>query len=217
MSLITDVIDRILDPILAKLKEALGPFGKLFDLLGHFWTNITTLWTDIDKLVTSIRAEISAWKNFKESINFRSRVINLKIAIEKSEDFIRELARAKDSIMELWTTLKGKFETTGDPAAEAEDAVKDIEQSGLKDILAKFPKLLKGAEKVLGFVAIVTDALESIITGVHDLQTIVDTLRDIREEIESLATVFLSQKNPRRRVRLADGSTMRIRVGSLHS
>jgi hypothetical protein len=214
---LSDIVGRLLDPILAKLKEALGPFGKLFDLLGKFWTNLSNLFGDIQKLVDSILFEIRAWRTFKESLSFRTRVINVKSAIDKTEEFWRQIVAAKDAVIDLWQQLKSKVEFGGNPTEEAEAAVKDIEASGFKTILEKFPRLLKGAEKALGFVAIVADALESIISAVHDLQAIVDVLKSIREEIETGSTVFLSQTNRRKTVTLSDGTTMKIRVGNLHS
>jgi hypothetical protein len=214
---LSDIIFRLAEPILAKIKEALGPFGKLFDLLGKFWQNLTNLFADIQTLVSSILSEIAAWKSFKESLSFRTRVINVKSAIDKTEEFWQQIVAAKDSVIDLWKQLRGKFETTGNPTEEAEQAIADIEGSGFKTILEKFPKLVKGAEKVLGFVAIVADALESIIAGVHDLQAIVDVLKGIREEIETGSTVFLQQKNARKIVKLDDGTSMKIRVGNLHS
>src|SRR6266480_1851895 len=147
-------------PILDAIKRAFAPFGRLFDLLSRFWTNLTNLWTDIGTLVESITAEITAWKNFKENVSFRTRVINVKKAIDKTEEFIAELSAAKTAVLDLWTQLKGKFETAGNPTEEASEAIKDIEKSGFRELLSKFPRLLKGVEKILGFVAVVADALE---------------------------------------------------------
>jgi hypothetical protein len=202
---------------LTKIKELLGPFGKLFDLLGRFWHNLTNLFSDIQLLVDSILAEIEAWKSFKQNIAVRTRVINVKRAIDKTEELWQQIVAAKDAIIDLWKTLKTKFEATGNPTQEAEDAVKDLEGSGLKGLIEKFPKLFKALEKVLGFVALIADALESIIDAIHDLQAIVNVLSALRREVEELDTVFLSQKNPRRTVRLAEGRSMKIRVGNLHS
>jgi hypothetical protein len=189
----------------------------LFDLLGKFWTNITHLWENIEKLVQSILSEINAWRNFKEEIAFKYRVVSLPAAIDKSRQLLDQIISAKDAVIDLWNQLKGKFEATGNPTEEAEQAIQDIEASGFKAILEKFPKLVKGAEKVLGFVAIVADALESIIAAVQDLQAIVDVCRSLREEIETANTIFLSQSNRRKIIRLEDGTTMKIRLGNLHS
>jgi phage-related minor tail protein len=206
----------IFNPLLAAIKRALGPFGKLFDLLSKFWTRITRLWTNLNKLVTSITTEIQEWKRFKEDIRYRTRVISIPAAVEKTRAFIEQIVAARDAIFDLWDILKSKFEGTANPTEEAEQAIKDIEASGLHDILSKFPRLLKGAEKVLGFISIVADALESILDAIDDLQRIVDVLKSIREEVEHGSTVFLSQSNKRRTLKLADGGSIKIRVGNLH-
>lgn len=206
----------IFNPLLAAIKRALGPFGKLFDLLSKFWTRITKLWTNLSKLVDSITSEIAEWKRFKEDIRYRTRVISIPAAVEKTRQFIEQIVAARDAILDLWDILKSKFEGTANPTEEAEQAIQDIEASGLHDILTKFPRLLKGAEKVLGFIAIVADALESVLDAVDDLQRIVDVLKSIREEVEHGSTVFLSQSNRRKTLKLADGGTIKVRLGNLH-
>jgi len=217
MSLLSDALDRLLQPIIDKIQKALGPFGKLFDLIGKFWDNLTNLGSKIQELVNLVLAEIEAWKNFRENITFRTRVISLPAAIDHIQQFWDEIMNAWHAVLDLIKNLKGKFETTGDPAGEAEEAIKDIEGSGFKTILEKFPKLAKGLEKVLGFVAIIVDALESIISGVDDLLTVVKALRDIRINIETADAIFLKNSNPRKTIKLDDGTTMKIRVGNLHS
>lgn len=208
---------RLLQPLIDKLKEALGPFGKIFAIVNKFWTRLTSLRQNVQKLVDTILGEIRAWKGFKEDIAFRTRVINLPKAIDKTKEFIDQLRSAWDAVIELWTDLKGKLEFGGNPTEEAEAAIKDLEASGFKDILSKFPRLLKGAEKVLGFVAIVADALSSILAAIDDLQRIADAVKALREEIETGSTVFLNNRNPRKTIKLADGGSMKIRVGNLHS
>jgi phage-related minor tail protein len=207
----------LFNPILTAIKNALGPFGKLFDLLGKFWRRITHLFEKINTLVELIQHEISAWRNFKEDIAYRTGVINIPIAVEKTRELIDEIVRARDAIVDLWNQIRDKFQTGGNPAEEAEQAIKDIESSGFRDILSKFPRLLKGAEKILGFIAVVTDALETILDALDDLISIVKALRDVREEVEHGATVFLQQKNKRRSLALADGGSIKVRLGNLHS
>lgn len=207
----------IFNPILAALKRALGPFGKLFDLLGKFWENLKTVGTRSQKLISSIIDEITAWKNFKENISFRTRVINVKAAIDKSEEFIQQLSAAWNAIKDLISQIKQKFQTAGDPVGDAKAAVDDIESGGFKGILEKFPRLAKGLEKLLGWVALLADTLETISSSIDDLQTIIDTISAIREEVETGSTIFLQQKNPRKTLKLDDGTPIKIRVGNLHS
>jgi prefoldin subunit 5 len=211
-----DLFNPIIDRLLSKLKELLGPFGKLFDLLGKFWTNLRTFGSRVLNLYQSILSEITAWRGFRAGLRARTRVVNLSKAIEQTQDLIEEVKQAWLAVKDLIQNLKGKFETTGNPTEEAEEAIKDIEGSGFKAILEKFPRLAKGLEKVLGFVAILADALESISAGVDDLQRILDTLRDLREELEFGKTIFLNQGNLRKTVTLSDGTKMKIRLGNLH-
>jgi prefoldin subunit 5 len=144
-------------------------------------------------------------------------VINVKSAIDASEDFIAQLSTAWTAIKDLVQQIKTKFQTAGDPVGDAKAAIDDIEASGFRGILEKFPKLVKGAEKVLGWVALLADTLETISSSIDDLQAILDTITAIREEVETGSTVFLQQKNQRKLVKLDDGTTMKIRVGNLHS
>jgi hypothetical protein len=211
------LLDALLKPLVDEVKKLLAPFTNLFNLLTHFWENVKNVFTDANNLVQSVIAEVNAWRNFKEDVAFKTRLVSLPIAYDKTKEFILSIPAAWHAIVDIVQQIKGKLETGGNPTEEAEQAVKDIEESGFKAIFKQFPKFAKGFEKVLGFVALIADALESIISGIHDLQTIVDTLRGIREEIEHADTIFLGQSNPRRVVKLADGTTMKIRVGKLHS
>jgi phage-related minor tail protein len=210
-------LSDLFNPILSAIKRALGPFGRLFDLLGKFWQRITHLFERIQELVELVETEIREWRNFKEDIAYRTGVINIPKAVEKTRELIDEIARARDAVVDLWLTIRDKFQTGGNPTEEAEQAIKDIEASGLRDILSKFPRLLKGAEKVIGFVAIVTDALETILDALDDIIRIVKAIRDIREEVEHGRTIFLQQKNPRRALALKAGGSIKVRLGNLHS
>jgi hypothetical protein len=217
MSLIGDTIERLLAPFFDKLKSVFAPFGKAFNLVGRFWNQLTTIGSRSRDLVNSVVLEVEAWRNFKENIAFRTKLISLPAAIDHIGDFIGQVRAAWDAVLDIIRQIKGKFETTGNPTEEAEEAIADIQNSGFRGILEKFPKLFKGLEKVLGFLAILLDALESISAGVDDLQTIVNALRTLREDVESGGPLFLSQSNPRKSLRLDGGGSIKIRVGKLHS
>jgi len=210
------LLDQLLQPVLDRLKVVFRPFGKLFALLSKFWTGITTLGQKVRDLISLVTDEVNEWKNFRENIAFRTRVINVKSAIEHVQDVWQQAIDAYHAVLQLVQELRGKFETTGNPTEEAEQAIADIESSGFKTILEKFPKLLRGAEKALGFVAIVADALESIVTAVDDLTTIVNALKAIRENIETGKSLFLKQSNPRKSIKLKGGGSIRVRTGNLH-
>lgn len=204
-----------LSGIVDTFKSFLGPLGKLFDSLKQSYDKLTTIFDAANKLKDSIVGEVIAWKNFKQDIRLRQRVVQLESAIQKTRDLIEGIPEAWRSIQDLVKQIRSQI-TEGNPVEEAETAAEDLESGGLKSFLEKFPKLAKGLEKVLGVLAIVLQALEAIRSAIDDIQTVVDELKRLRLEIEKLDTIFLSQSNKRKRLKLEDGSTIRIRVGKLH-
>ena len=217
MGLLGDLEERFLSPILDRIKAALGPLGKLFDLVSKFFKGFKQSFDKGNQLAAEIINEIHEWRNFREAIPVRTGVINLPHAIDKSQELLDQIKAAWNAIVDLAKQIKKQAQgQTENPTDEAEQAVKDIEGSGIKSILEKFPKLAKGLEKLLGFLAIAVGILESIQSAIDDIQAIVDVVKGIREEIETGSTIFLSQKNKRKVVKLDDGTSMRIRVGNLH-
>lgn len=197
------------------IRNFLGPFAKLFDSLKKTFDHVINVLALADKLATSIREEIDGWKNFKQDIRFAQRVINLERAVQKTRDLIEGIPEAWHSILDLIKEVKSQIGGAESPVEEAETISEDIESGGVKKLLQRFPALAKFLEKALGFLAIVIGALEAISKSIDDVQTIVDELRRIRLEIEKLDTIFLSQSNPRKTVRLANGKIMKIRIGKL--
>ena len=216
MSVIGDIIDRLLAPLFEKVKKIFEPFGKAFNLVGRFWTQLTTIVSRAQSLVELVISEVSEWRNFRENIAFRTKLVSLPAAVDHVQDFIAEVRAAWSAVVELVQQLKGKFETTGNPTEEAEEAIADIQNSGFKTIIEKFPKLFKGLEKLLGALAILLDAFEAISVGIDDLTTIVNALRDLRVDVESGGPLFLQQSNRRKSIRLKEGGSIRVRIGNLH-
>src|ERR1041385_88885 len=216
MSVIGDIIDRLLAPLFEKVKKIFEPFGKAFNLVGRFWTQLTSIVSRSQSLVELVISEVTEWRNFRENIAFRTKLVSLPAAVNHVQDFIAEVRAAWSAVVELVQQLKGKFETTGNPTEEAEEAIADIQNSGFKTIIEKFPKLFKGLEKLLGALAILLDAFESISVGIDDLTTIVNALRDLRIDVESGGPLFLQQSNRRKSIRLKEGGSIRVRIGNLH-
>jgi|SRR5215813_5087861 len=216
MSLIGDALDRLLAPIIDKVKSAFAPFGRAFNLVGQFWDKLTTIGSRTREIFDLVESEISEWRNFKENVAFRTKLISLPAAIDHAQDFIEQVREAWAAVLDIVKSVKGKFETTGNPTEEAEEAISDIENSGFKTLVEKFPKLFKGLEKVLGFLAILLDAFESISNGLDDVLTILRALQTFREDLETGGPLFLKQSNPRKIVHLDDGTRVSFRVGNLH-
>ena len=208
---LTAVYDRVI--------KFLGPVGKLIDGARLALVHLKTIVQRMTKLLDAGVAEFQAWRHFKEDIKFKSRVVNLEIAFTKTRALIEGIPNAWHSILDIIQQFKEKLNVES-PVREAADLSAEIEEGsgeGLTSILKKFPKLAKGLEKVLGVLALVLDALESTSKTIDDLQVILDEISALRREIESLDTIFLAQNNKRKRVKLADGRSIQIRVGKLHS
>lgn len=206
--------------IVSAITGWLGPFGKVLDQLKLAYEHISGLWDASVKLKDSILGEIDGWKTFKQDIRIKQRVIQLERAIEKTRDLVEGIPESWNAIKDIISQVKDKIKEGGggNPVAEAEEAATDLESGGaIKTLLQKFPKLAKGLEKLLGALAIIVEALDGLRNVVDDLQTIVDELKALRLEFEKLDTVFLSQSNKRKTLRLEDGSTIRVRLGKLHS
>jgi hypothetical protein len=206
-----------LSPLLNRIKAALGPLGKIWDKVVEAWNHITNIIADGQHLVDTIKGEIDGWKNFKEDIRFKQRVVNLEKAITKTEELFQGIPDSWHAIQDLVKELKDKFNVSEPKPAEVEELESEFESGGIANLLKRFPALAKFFEKALGFITLVVDALESIANAIGDLQIIADEAKRIRLEIEQLDTIFLQQNNQRKTLKLSDGKTIRIRVGSLHS
>ena len=178
----------------------------------------SSLFTIIDRLtnlIKSIQSEVVAWKNFKQDIRFKSRVINLEKAVTKTKALITGAVDAWHAIVNLTNEIKASQQTK--PLAEIEEAAASAEEgAGLVALSKVLPKLAKVATKLIEFVTFAVAILESISSTIDDVQTIVDETQRIRLEIEQLDTIFLQQHNRRQVIKLADGKSVKIRVGSLH-
>lgn len=213
-----DSFGSLLTPLLNRLKQALGPFGKLFDLLGSFWTKARTSWEKGLLLERNIVAEVNAWKQFAVDIPLRTGVINIPKAVEQTRELLDQIKAAYFAIVDIAKEIRKQLTGAAEsPTEEAAEAAKDIEASGIKGLLERLPRLAKGLEKILGFLAILIGVTESIEALIDDLTEILDAVRAIREEIESGSTVFLQQKNARKALALKDGGSIRVRVGTMHA
>jgi hypothetical protein len=197
-----------------------GALGKLVNPITQSVTHVTNIFSAAEKLKQSVVDEIDGWKNFKQDIRLRQRVINLESAIQKTKELIEGIPAAWNSIKDIVKQAKDSFAQASPEAASNEltaEFSEGLSESGIRGLLSKFPRLLKGLEKALGVLAVIATALEQIANVIDDLQTILDELKRIRLEIEKLDTIFLSQSNPRKTLKLSDGKTIRIRVGKLHA
>jgi len=183
------------------LKGALADAVKLFKNILTTFQKMTSLVGDAKHLFDTVVGEIDGWKNFKQDIRLKSRVVNLEEAITKTRDLIEGIPASWRAVLDLFSQIKKAV--AKDVAAEEGAALLAIETAGLSEVAAA--------------VAILYQILSFAVDTIADLQTIVDELRRLRLEVEKLDTIFLPQSNKRKRLKLADGSSIQIRVGKLHA
>jgi len=209
-------IPQFINDILNKLFDLLpAPIKNIVSKVVEGVTEVTTLFERIDNLIESVKSEITAWKNFRINPKFKSRVVNIPKAYDRTKEFLESFPATWASFQDLIKQFKEKLDIQN-PVAEAEEAAAGVEETGAASILDRFPKLVKGLEKLAGVVTLVVDSIVTISNALDDVQAIVDEVTSVREEIEDLETLFLSQSNARRSVRLEDGGTVKFRVGNLH-
>jgi methyl-accepting chemotaxis protein len=202
--------------LLQLVKGFLGPFGLLIDKAKDFVTRLINIVSDANKLIESVTDEVDGWRNFKQDIRIAQRVIQIERAITKTRELIEGIPAAWKSILDAIKQIRTKLTSSSTAFEDASSAAEDLEAGGIKDFLSKFPRLARALTRVLGILTIAIEALESISRVIGDLQTVVDELKRLRLEVERLDTIFLSQSNKRRTLKLAGGGTVRIRVGHLH-
>ena len=175
-------------------------FGKLFKGIGNaldsVWSSIVSFFsvadrvearvqalvTNIDALVLNVDKEIQAFKDFKFDPKWKTRVINVPIAIDQIKDFIFNVPDdIIDTLKSTSADLKALFDLFkhGPPGSSPADSVGAI-------------------GKLTGWASAVDQSFEVLEKMVDDLGNIVDDLRQIREQIEGLDAFFLGQGRSRR-------------------
>ena len=186
---------------LEKIKTIIADLGKVAKNVTTVFSKAKDIFHNVQQLFDTAKGEIEGWKNFKQDIRLKSRVVNLESAIQKTRDLIQGVPDSWHAILDLIGQVKSAF--AKDVAGEEVAALLAVETAGLSEIV----EVLTVIYQVLSFV-------ESIIS---DFQTVLDELKRLRLEIEKLDTIFLSQSNKRKSLKLEDGKTIRVRVGKLHS
>jgi hypothetical protein len=186
------------DALWAFILQKFPALQKLLDLakkvIGHF-TGVFQAGVD---LIHSAQAEFQAWKHFKEDVRFRQRVIQVERALAKAQEFFNALVDAWKEIFSLIKNAGIKLETGG--AAEIAEAATGV---GLPIA-------------IVNAIVLVVEVLDTVRNLIDTAQNIVTVVTDLRELLEG-DLIFLQQKNARRSVKLEDGSSIKIRVGNLHS
>jgi len=186
-----------LDALFKLLLEKFPVIQKLLDLAKKIISHFTGTFQAGADLVKSAEDEFLTWKHFKEDIRFRQRVIQVERALTKAEEFFQEIIKAWKDIVKIIRGASFKLETGG--AAEIAEAATGI---GLPIA-------------VVNAIVLVIEVLDTIRNVIDTAQNIVNVVRDLRELLEG-DLIFLNQRNPRKILKLEDGSSIKVRIGKLH-
>lgn len=219
MGLLQTLEDKALEAVSHLFAPVLAPLKKLFNAVKSFFTALIDLVPESIDLFKLILSEIEAWRQFKQGFNFKSGVVNLQSARDRFSDLIGEIVDAWNALIGLWKGAKlNPLEQINEASAALADVLEEFGQIGRFSEFLKGvgPKLEKMGGKVFEVLAIIQQIAELLLDVVRKLKTIVTAIRDVRQTIQTGEGLFLQQKNPRKTVQLADGSSIKIRLGNLH-
>ena len=222
MGLLDNLENRLLDAIKRLFSPIISPLTKLWKVIKSFCSALIDVIPDTISLVRLIISEVQAWKSFRQGINFKTGVINLQSAKKRIEQLIQEIVQGWNSLKDLFTDgFKLPIKSVNEMADAAQEVATAFEdffgKFGLTEFLQRLgPTLEKAGGKVLEVLALLEATAEAALRVVHQINDIVTALKDIRETFQTGEGLFLSQKNSRKVVQLADGGSVRFRVGNLH-
>ncbi len=224
MALLDSIETRILSAVSGFLQPIFAPLQRFWNALKGFFTALIDVVPETVTLVKSVISEINAWRTFRSGVNFNTKgVISIATAKAQIEDLIGEIVDAWSALVELFTS---GFKLPVRGVSEAADALEEV-VTAFEDVFGKFgirqglsrlgAVLEKAGGKVFEVLALIQAVAEEALKVVRELQAIVNAVRDVRDLFQTGGGLFLKQTNPRRVEKLADGSSIKIRVGNLHS
>jgi len=195
------------DPISAAIRRFFSSFfgalvrffDSLFQAELEVKQNVTKLHDNFLTLKDNIPKQIKRVEDFKFDPKWKSRVINVPIAIEQVKKLFIEVTKGwherldalREPLHEFVLIFKAEQQTAGDP----NQAVAGVTKAAVK------------VDEIATLIAQLAQASDTLI----EVDKIFD---DIIDFLEKLDQVFLQQKNLRRVVR---DKSIRIRLGRLHS
>lgn len=192
-------------------------FGDFFNSIGNLAAGAADAATHIEDDSAQIQAIVDDWiemreniteevqklKNFEFNPAWKTRVINVPIAIEQLRDLLDE----------IFHQVKDKFESIFEGFRDTATAISALKTSGSVRGAGEptgLGRVVNEAENISGYVNFAFRATREAFDAAKD---VTELFLDITTRIEKLEDVFLQQKNPRKRV---TGSVVE-RVGKLHS
>jgi methyl-accepting chemotaxis protein len=222
-SLGQSLLGQLEERLLKFLAPVLNPAIHLFNEAKTFLERLTTLLDRVHTLVQDTQDAYSKIRHFSLKPHWKNRVISVPRVVENIQNLLAIPDQVISAVKDLVNNIRSSVPDSTQAAADAEDiANAAAEAEDLSKFVGKFsgkfgPKLAKGFEKSVGIFAIAFDALTKISATVDDLQSVIDAINALVDDLNNLDGIFLPQKNPRRTEALRSGGSIKIRVGNLHT
>jgi methyl-accepting chemotaxis protein len=169
---------------------------------------IESIAKDLKRLGASLQVEAKRVQNFKIDIHWKSRVINVPKAIEQIKKLIHDLT----------TGLKEKVQTIEQPFVSFAHDLKLIAETPPDPNVSA---LTRGINEVQTFVTQLNILVGQVAAALQSSLALTELFDRVLQDLQHLEDLFLTQKAPRKIVKLADGGSFKIREGTsenpLHS
>jgi len=177
--------------------------GQLIQEAEDTFTAVHTIVPRTRDIIAQVQSEVTAWSTFTHAFPdlFANRVINIESTRRRLRGILAGLAESWERIKDIGELLKEPTTTVG--------FVHSLESS-------RNP-FVRGIGRTIRLLLVVRVYVEKVSAILDDLEQIINEAKAIRLAVENVEAIFLKQSNPRQRVQLANGNTIRIRVGSLHT
>lgn len=177
-------------------------FSTYFNVIDITETRIQTIVSKAEALVLNARNEIDSIRNFEFNPKWNQRVIHVPTALDRTRSLLvgdssvpHDLINKVNELVLALKAVWGDFK-----AAERQKTFTDTNA------------IQKGSDQAIAILNQITHTFDAIETFIDNLQQIVDDITALRQEFESLDTIFLQQGNSRKHLK----KNSLVRVGALH-
>lgn len=190
------IASKIEGAVAALLKPIIGQFADTIKVVTHIYDFTLGIVDDATKLFDSVTNEIDQIVHFKFVAQWKHRVISVPKVFDNIQQIIAIPGKIVEAVKQLIADIGTKFR-----GASAAEAVEEV---------------IPGVGQVIGIVTLVSQVLVTIKDAIAQLQTIVDAITTVRKDVTNLDAIFLQNQNPRKTEKLADGGSIKVRIGGLH-
>lgn len=187
--------------LLAEFKAVLSAIGtfvtSFFTTFDNIEGDIEGIHADVLTIISNVELEMQKLKSFQFNVKWKTRVINVPIAVEQIKALIDEIThQLVDKIKEVERPIAIMIESLKANRRDPSDANKP---SALAVVTVS--------------VTTIENGIKAVRASISSLKDVTSLFIDITDRIEGLDDFFLQQGNSR--MRLTEKST--IRLGALHA